>query len=125
MKDEKLYRISLLTSVIGVLVLLIFSYTTNPEVKEISEIGPGDIGSKVEVTGTVEDKYVAQDGHMFFHVKKNGDKIDVALFADNLEGMGLDPEVIEENDRITVSGDIDMYEGELQIIPTKLEIKET
>ena len=122
MKDEKLYKISLAASVIGIILLFAFSFMTSPETSQVSEIDPGDVGSRVEVSGVVEDKYVTQDGHLFFHVKENNEEIDVAVFNDNLQSMGLEPQRVEEGQEITVAGDVEMYEGELQILPVEIEL---
>ncbi|MFP4117047.1 MAG: exodeoxyribonuclease VII large subunit [Candidatus Aenigmatarchaeota archaeon] len=123
MKDEKLYKISLAASVIGLILLFTFSHITSPETKEVSEVDPGNVGSRVEVSGTVEEKYVTQDGHLFFHVKENNDEINVAMFNDNLQSMAIEPDYIQEGQKVTVAGDVEMYEGELQILPVELEVR--
>lgn len=122
MNDKKLYKISLLASTIGLIILLVFSYLSSPETMEISQVDSNDVGSRIEVQGTVTSKYVTEDGHLFFHVKENGAKINVALFKDNLIEMDLQPKEIEEGDSVTVAGDVDMYEGELQILPVEVKI---
>lgn len=123
MKDEKLYKISLLASVIGVMILFVFSYMASPEPMEISEVGSDDVGSRVEVEGDVQEKYVTEGGHLFFHVNEEGEEINVALFKDNLQKMNLKPKTIEEGDKVTVAGDVEIYESELQILPVEVKIK--
>lgn len=123
MKDEKLYRISLALSVAGLAALFLLAHVSSPERLNIGEIDHGDIGNRVEVRGTAEDVYVSDGGHIFFHVKENGSKIDVVVFEDDVKSMGLEYDTIDEGNEVVVSGDVDLYRGDLQILPNELEIK--
>ncbi|GEM_PF-1974812 len=121
MKDESLYKVSLVASMVGLVLLFLFSYISDPETKEISDMGRDDIGSNVEVSGTVVDVN-RHDGHLFIDLEDRESTIDVVLFRDNIQNMELDPETIEKGDDITVTGEVDMYERELQVVPHKLKV---
>ncbi len=122
MKDEKLYKISLAVSVVGLVALFVATHVSNPEEISIGDIDHGEAGNRVEIHGEVYRKHVSQDGHLFFHVKENGEEISAVIFKDSLDTMDLNPDLLRDGEEVTIQGDIDIYRGDLQIQPIKVTI---
>ncbi len=123
MKDSTLYKISLALSVLGVLGLFLFVSLSGHEKVEVGQIDQEYIGRRVEVEGMLGGKYTSEGGHFFFHVKNGEEKLDAVLFKNELEAMGMDPEDVEEGTEVTLVGDIETYEGNIQIRPVELTLK--
>ncbi len=122
MKDEKIYRISLLVSLLGLVALFVFAHISSPESVDLEELGHGDIGDRVKIEGTVGSVHVSEGGHLFFHVKEGNGKIDVVLFEDDLISMDLEPDELEDGDKAVVIGDIELYRGDIQIQPVEIRL---
>ncbi|MFP4116112.1 MAG: exodeoxyribonuclease VII large subunit [Candidatus Aenigmatarchaeota archaeon] len=122
MKDEKLRRLCILVSVIGIVSLFVFVRISEPKKVEIGSLGEDDVGRRIKVEGTMENPYLHDDGHLFFHVKDGTGEINVVLFNDDLESMDLDPTVLKNTRRLEVEGDVELYEGELQVIPVEVKV---
>lgn len=120
MDDRSLYYFCLLFSVAGIISLITFSYFTSPEKVEISSIDENDIGSEVEIRGSIENIYESEGGGIFFHVKDEEGGIDVALFSEAVKDMGVDKSLLYEGKEVIIEGEVDMYKGEIQIIPDKV-----
>ncbi|MFP4045986.1 MAG: exodeoxyribonuclease VII large subunit [Candidatus Aenigmatarchaeota archaeon] len=121
MKDKRLYKISLLISLAGLTVLLVWASLIEPDKVGIQSITREDIGQEVVVEGSIETMDWLEEGHLFFHVKDRKDRIMVVLFKDDAEGMGINRNSLEVEERVEVTGEVKDYNGQLEIIPSRIE----
>ena len=108
-------------SIVGLLVLFMGVRIIEPEEKSIDEISEDNLGETISVTGEVSSKYYNGD-HLFFDLEKSDKKIDVVFFDNIIENKKINPEEIENGDKISVTGKIDTYKGQLEIIGTSVTI---
>lgn len=86
-----------------------------PALTPISQIDRDFVGLRTRVSGRIIETRGHADGHLFLRVKdESGGVIFIPLFS-NVKSE-LD-EKIELVDRIQVSGKIEIYEGDLELIP--------
>lgn len=104
--DRSLIRISLVTSVIGIIALYLFTLT-EPSHTSISDIKAGD---NVAVSGVVKD-YRESRGNLFF-IMENASSVKVVMFAPDAEKATR----IKNGDTVTVRGKAQYYRNEMEII---------
>lgn len=121
MDDEKIYKISLSISLAGLVILFFWSSVTEPERIGIGSLGREDVGSEVEITGSVGNIKQVKEGHIFFHVKDRKEKILVVLFKDDADEMSLTKESLNEGEEVKITGEVKKYEDQLEIIPRRIE----
>jgi DNA/RNA endonuclease YhcR with UshA esterase domain len=81
----------------------------------ISELNEGMSGSNVIVSGAVVEMSEHQNGHLFIKLQdESGGVLTVPLFSDVRSGVG----VIEILDWIEVRGEVSVYRGQLEVIPS-------
>ena len=117
--DEKLLKIALITSLIGIIGLIIFTPTI--EVKEIAikDINRGMIDEEVKITGVITD--VAQSSSKtsyFLNINDGEAQISLIIFENQvaeIQGRNLDIEDFK-NRRVQVVGTITEYNSDLELI---------
>ena len=118
-KDDKLLKIALITSLIGIIGLIIFTPTI--EVKEIAikDINRGMIDEEVKITGVITD--VAQSSSKtsyFLNINDGEAQISLIIFENQvaeIQGRNLDIEDFK-NRRVQVVGTITEYNSDLELI---------
>lgn len=88
---------------------------TNVSVKEISSITKQLVGSEVTTKGKVIERREHQKGHVFLTLEDNSGKILVPIFADK----NIESNKFQKNKELQVTGTVDIYNNELEIIPNK------
>jgi len=117
MDNKLILKISITMSIIGIIGLYIFtSVSLNVvDVREISNF----IGERVTVEGTVDKYYVSKDGHVFFDLHDFSGLVKVVAFRNsNIEQAYK----IEDGKEITVTGKVQEYKNDLEIIASVIEI---
>jgi len=109
--DKTLIRISFAIAAIGVAALYVLVAVTEPVKTQISGLTPGQ---NVLISGIVSD-YRESKGNIFF-ILENSSTIKVVMFAPDAERS---PE-IKNNDSVTVSGKVQYYRNELEIIARRV-----
>ena len=117
--DDKLLKIALITSLIGIIGLIIFTPTI--EVKEIAikDINRGMIDEEVKITGVITD--VAQSSSKtsyFLNINDGEAQISLIIFENQvaeIQGRNLDIEDFK-NRRVQVVGTITEYISDLELI---------
>ena len=117
--DDKLLKIALITSLIGIIGLIIFTPTI--EVKEIAikDINRGMIDEEVKITGVITD--VAQSSSKtsyFLNINDGEAQISLIIFENQvaeIQGKNLDIEDFK-NRRVQVVGTITEYNSDLELI---------
>lgn len=119
MDERNLLKLCLICSVIGLVALFFGVQLKEAKAIEISEINKEKIGEEVIVEGRVTNKYYNGE-HLFFDLEGDKEKIDVVIFQDDIEKGNIEPEKIKESDKIRVTGKIEIYNGELEIIGNRV-----
>ncbi len=117
-----------MTSIAGSVISLIAIYII------VSSMGPGDVnighitsehaGKAVKVTGIIVDM-VVKEGNAFFTLADGTGEIRVVLWEGilrELERDGLDTSALRENVTISIEGEVDVYRGQLEIVPSRPRI---
>ena len=104
-------RLSLISSVIGLIVLYFLLSNMTPEKVEIKSIGKNFIGKNVATVGFV--KNLKESGeNRFFELTDNKSSISVVEFNYN--------EYLENGEKILLYGHVDVYKNSLEIIANKI-----
>lgn len=117
--DDKIFKIALITSLIGVLGLIF----TTPliEMKEVSidEIDRGMIDEQVSIEGVVEEVKTSSSGSSYFLTINDGTgKITLIIFDSALQDLKESEIDIKDfkDKRVKVSGTITEYKSSMEII---------
>jgi DNA/RNA endonuclease YhcR with UshA esterase domain len=121
LKPSKFQIICILSSIIGLSLVYFIALSKKPAEVSISEVNEGLVGRAVTVKGFISDVKFHKDGHIFLTVSDNGTKIQVPLFSSFLSSTKLDISKIKVGKKVLVSGVVDTYRGQIQIIPKKAE----
>ena len=114
MKEKDLLKISLISSLIGILILFFLTYTIKVNLYEINSLSKDNIDNTVRVKGIVES-FAETPGLYLITLKDNTGKITVVVFKDEKIEMqkGLELEVI---------GQVVEYKDKIEIIAKKITV---
>ena len=117
--DDKLLKIALVTSLIGLIGLIIF--TPSIEVKEvkIEDINRGMIDEEVSINCVVSDVKSSSSGSSYFLTINDGTgQMNLIIFESQLSQMQSNSLDIEDfkNKKVKVVGKITEYNNEMEII---------
>lgn len=117
--DDKLLKIALVTSLIGIIGLILFTPTI--EVKEISikDINRGMIDEEVKITGVITDIAQSSSKTSYFLTVNDGEaQIQLIIFENQvaeLESRNLDIEDFK-NRKVEVVGTITEFNSNMELI---------
>lgn len=114
MQDKTLLKLSFLTSIIGIAALY---FIMQPSEIKIGDINRNYIGKTVKVLGEISSRYESKDGHIFLKFADSSGQIDVVIFKNSKVEKNL-----EVGQKIEISGKVDEYKGQLEIIPKTIAI---
>ncbi|MEE9322948.1 MAG: exodeoxyribonuclease VII large subunit [Candidatus Aenigmarchaeota archaeon] len=121
MNEGNLVKISVIgVSISLVLLYLITSQVFSSSVK-IGEIDKSFVGKTVNITGEVTGIFQSK-GHVFFDLKDDTGKVKVVLWEDTLELLeinNVNTSEIRNGKNISIIGDVQLYKGELEVIPIR------
>jgi len=123
MAKNILVLISLLTSVIGLVLIYIAAINLEPKQIELKDMNPELVGRSVATTGEIVYRRTHDAGHLFLTISDDDTKIAVPLFAgylNDLKEVDLTEDDFRVGTKISVSGLVDEYQGQLQIIPRRV-----
>ena len=110
MNEQKLFQLSILATVLGLLFLFFIAGTIKPTISDPETIQPAE---QVTVQGTVE-KVSTQKNAIFITVKGYKPiKTEVIVFED-------EPIFIEKGDYVQVSGTVEEYKNKKEIIADEI-----
>lgn len=112
-------KMSLVSSLAGLALLYAGAVHMRPSLTPISKVDKDFVGLKIKISGRVIDLSTHPKGHLFLKVKDGSDGvISVPIFAkinSKLEKR------IELLDNIQIEGTVKEYNGELEVLPEKVE----
>lgn len=121
-KENPLLIICLLSSITGLVLIYIAVANIQPKSISISEITPDLVGRAVTTSGYITYKRVHSAGHLFLTLSDDTDNIEIPLFSsfmDELKRTGITEENFSKGTRLTITGLVGEYNGQLQIQPRK------
>ena len=119
--DDKLLKIALVTSLIGIIGLIIFTPTIEVKEVDIKDINRGMIDEEVKITGMITDVAQSSSKTTYFLTINDGDaQIPLIIFESqvaDIQSKNLDIEDFE-NRKVQVVGTVTQYDSELELILT-------
>ena len=117
--DDKLLRIALITSLIGIIGLIIFTPSIEVKEVEIKDISRSMIDEKVRVDGVITDIAQSSSKTSYFLTINDGEsQIQLIIFEKQLaeiESRNLDIDMFK-NRKVEVTGTITEYKSNLELI---------
>ncbi len=117
--DDKLLRIALITSLIGIIGLIIFTPSIEVKEVEIKDITRAMIDEKVRVDGVITDIATSSSKTSYFLTVNDGEaQIQLIIFEKQLaeiESRNLDIDDFK-NRKVQVTGTITEYKSDLELI---------
>ena len=107
-------KISIITAVIGVILLFVITQVFKEETIKIEDLKLGQIE---RISGMVTSVYVSRNMHVFLKVADNTGEVDVVIFENNNIDEAYDLEVGNE---VSVLGRVDEYKGKKEIIAKEI-----
>lgn len=119
--DDKLLKIALVTSLIGIIGLIIFTPTIEVKEVNIKDINQGMIDEEVKITGVITDVVQSSSKTTYFLTINDGEaQIPLIIFESQvgeIQSKNLDIEDFE-NRKVQVVGTVTQYNSELELILT-------
>ena len=119
--DDKLLKIALVTSLIGIIGLIIFTPTIEVKEVDIKDINRGMIDEEVKITGVITDVAQSSSKTTYFLTINDGEaQIPLIIFESQvgeIQSKNLDIEDFE-NRKVQVVGTVTQYDSELELILT-------
>lgn len=117
--DDKLLKIDLITSLIGLIGLIIFTPSIEVKKVEIQDINRGMIDEEVSIEGVVSDvKSSASKSSYFLTVNDGTGQMSLIIFESQLaqlEDNGIDIESYKGK-KVNVVGTVTQYNSQLELI---------
>ena len=117
--DDKLLKIALITSLIGLIGLIIFTPSIEVKKVEIQDINRGMIDEEVSIEGVVSDvKASASKSSYFLTVNDGTGQMSLIIFESQLaqlEDNGIDIESYKGK-KVNVVGTVTQYNSQLELI---------
>ena len=119
LNDEIIFKVALITALVGMIGMLVFASSIEPKEIKISEITRNNIGETVSVTGIVESVKMSSSGSScFIELNDGSGKINVIVFESTLtelKDVGNDLDDFK-NHKVKVIGSITEYKSSMELI---------
>lgn len=116
--DKEIYKIALITTIIGVIGLIISSSYIETKELTIEEITSNNINEKISVNGTISEiKYSKNSNTCFLTLYDGSGKINIIVFESGLtdfEDHNIDINQFK-NKKVKVTGTVTQYNNELEL----------
>ena len=117
--DDKLLKIALVTSLIGLIGLIIFTPSIEVKEVEIKDINRGMIDEEVSINCVVSEVKSSKSGSSYFLTINDGTgQMPLIIFESQIAQMQTNSIDIEEfkDKKVNIVGKITEYNGQLEII---------
>ena len=119
LNDRIIFKVALITSLVGIIGMLVFASYIEPKEIQIKDITRNNIGETVAVIGVVESIKESSSGNSCFIELNDGTgKINLIIFESTLvelQDAGNDLESFE-NQKVKVIGSITEYKSSMELI---------
>ncbi len=119
LNDKIIFKVALITSLVGIIGMLVFASYIEPKEIQIKDITRNNIGETVAVTGVVESiKESSSGSSCFIELNDGTGKINLIIFESTLvelQDAGNDLESFEDQ-KVKVIGSITEYKSSMELI---------
>ena len=119
LNDRIIFKVALITSLVGIIGMLVFASYIEPKEIQIKDITRNNIGETVAVTGVIESiKESSSGSSCFIELNDGTGKINLIIFESTLvelQDAGNDLESFE-NQKVKVIGSITEYKSSMELI---------
>ena len=119
LNDRIIFKVALITSLVGIIGMLVFASYIEPKEIQINDITRNNIGETVAVTGVVESiKESSSGSSCFIELNDGTGKINLIIFESTLvelQDAGNDLDSFE-NQKVEVIGSITEYKSSMELI---------
>lgn len=125
MNEGKLTKISFAGVVLGLIVLYFLVTQIHSLHVNIGEIDSSYVGRTVNITGRIIG-LTRSKGSLFFDLEDKTGNIKVVLWKDTLELLelsGVNINEIRDENELNIVGNVQLYKGELEVIPIREHVK--
>jgi DNA/RNA endonuclease YhcR with UshA esterase domain len=122
MEKKILILTCFLISIIGLVLIYIATINIEPKQIELKNINYELVGRFVSTTGEIVYKKSHDAGHLFLTISDNKTNIQIPLFSgfmNSLNEVGITKSDFKLGSKISISGLVDEYQGQLQVVPRK------
>ena len=126
MNEKTLMKLSLAGAVIGICALFFVTSHLNTPHVNIGEIDLSFVSREVNISGTVKNLYRHADGHVFFDLEDDSGTIKIVLWDSTVRALSTAGFAIEElavMKRLEIVGSVELYQGELEVIPLRGRVR--
>ena len=117
--DEKIFKIALITTIIGLIGMIIFAGDITPKEVVIQDIDRGMIDEDVAITGVIENVKESSSGKSYFLTINDGTaRITIMIFESTIiefQEAGISLKSFE-NKKVKVIGTITEYKSTMELI---------
>lgn len=117
--DDKLLKIALITSLIGLIGLIVFTPTIEVKEVDIKDINRGMIDEEVKITGVITDVAQSSSKTSYFLTINDGEaQIQLVIFESQvaeIQSRNLDIEDFK-NHNVQVVGTVTQYNSDMELI---------
>ena len=117
--DEKIFKVALITSLVGIIGMLAFASYIEPKEIQIKDITRNNIGETVAVTGMVESiKQSSSGSSCFIELNDGSGKINLIVFESTLAELNEAGNDLNsfKNHKVKVIGSITEYKSSMELI---------
>ena len=125
MNEKKLAKLSVAGVIFCSILLYLVTYQLSSLHVNIGEIDKSFAGKIVNITGFVKS-IRENDGNIFMNIQDDTGDIKIVLWEDTirlLETKNIDANAIKIGEAINVVGDVQIYMGELEVIPMRGNVR--
>jgi len=125
MNEKTLTRFSIIGTIASILALYIVTNHIFSSSIDIGEIDKTFVGKSVNIPGEITS-ISNSEGNFFIKLKDESGEIKVVLWEDIIKSINtndIDVNKLNKGDKINVIGDVQIYKGEIEIIPIRGNIK--
>lgn len=115
MNEKRLLKICLITSILGIFLLLSIAEFSQPKFYQINDITEKQIDTQIKIQGTIT-KSKDLPGLLIFDLKDNTSKMTVVAFKDFQINL-------TKGENVSITGKIAEYNNVLEIIADEITIK--
>ena len=117
--DGKIFKIALITTIIGLVGMIIFAGDISPKEAVIEDIDRGMIDESVAITGVIESVKASSSGKSYFMMLNDGTgRMSIMIFESTIvefQEAGIDLKSFE-NKKVKVVGTVTEYKSTMELI---------
>lgn len=119
MNEKKLTKISIFGATISILTLYLITSNIVSSQVNIGDIDKSFVGKTINITGEITS-IANNKGNVFISIKDETGEIRAVLWEDTIKSINdIDMSRLDEGSKVNIIGDVQIYKGEIEIIPIR------